>query len=973
MKRIIKAIASIFLFGILSISAAAIGDGNMDGGGGGNLGEGTSKNIWSEKNSQGNRREGMRVTIVHKDTKKQLGKIIDYTNTSTVTNSTSFPLSNVIHFGKKSKLDYKNGASLSQQVGGYEYIKTKSDKKLPSIIVTGGNAQAIENYFTDVNIVKNIAEDAGVNYDTLTNGNYKLLIEPLLFVVYEGYAYAMTPTELALLDKKFNGDIRSKLRPLTHNLHPFSLYLKTADLGFTAYKGSTSDGTYPNNDQIISNLGLGIVTFPPKLTNKIETSIQSITIKNADGTINSKSNPALIGEKVNVTVVYKNDSNKQTSFPYGFYQGSKKLAGAAKINLGTNGKTLTATYSVTVKERLETIRAEINYANRNNETNPNNNSKTTTVYAEKLETSIQSITIKNADGTVNTKSNPAIVGERVNVIVVYKNDSSNKTSFPYGFYQGSKKLAGAANANVGTGKTLIAVYGVTAEKAEQIIRAEINYANRFKETDPNNNDKMVTLYAISNETSVQDIIITNEQNNEKNTDVNIIYSDTEAKISVTFKNESKVQTEFKAEVWIGNSTATGKKIFDDFITIPINGTRKVNITYKVDGTETIVTARINYENKDDEINPNNNQKTSPIYTRVQKDGKGITQYTYPTDTWVITPITVYNQGGNITMYKPLEVSSFGYFGGMTLKDIVIPAGESQVVWIKWKTPAEECKTGLTFNISSGGSSAVFYDGEKREFVKSIDVYTEIKNDTAENTPPDPTVHDLPKNFDFSAANLDNANNKLSESNVISSNSWTVWCIEYTQIDETTAEYEYFQREYRSELVIDELKLVPSRRNPTAYEKSYNTYMKSGYGVELQASTMIKTIIIDRRTNKIVSQVNSYEPSADDNSVVAVSQSARTYFPEFSFQLYDRLLKQVDGNFTFKNNIYSMFTDPVHFTPIWYPDTPEFDNDNLGYRVYTKFYHAYTPAGELKANGYSNKLYIEGNVYDDWHVGPVGVE
>ena len=73
----------------------------------------------------------------------------------------------------------------------------------------------------------------------------------------------MTAHEAALYDNQVSGKLRSKMASLSHKNLPLAMFLEYADLGFTAYTGPT-DKTR-SNDDIINNLGIGIVRFTESL------------------------------------------------------------------------------------------------------------------------------------------------------------------------------------------------------------------------------------------------------------------------------------------------------------------------------------------------------------------------------------------------------------------------------------------------------------------------------------------------------------------------------------------------------------------------------------------------------------------------------------------------------------------------------------------------------------------------------------
>ena len=98
-----------------------------------------------------------------------------------------------------------------------------------------------------------------MDFDTLIGGDYKLVVEPLAYLCYNGQQFAMTATEAALYDQVVNGDLRKKLGTLTHKNLPLAIFLEEADLGYAAWSGSRTEKA--SNGDIISSLGIGIVRF----------------------------------------------------------------------------------------------------------------------------------------------------------------------------------------------------------------------------------------------------------------------------------------------------------------------------------------------------------------------------------------------------------------------------------------------------------------------------------------------------------------------------------------------------------------------------------------------------------------------------------------------------------------------------------------------------------------------------------------
>lgn len=225
-------------------------DGNMDGGGG-SMGQGNADNKWTPG------REGVRVTIIRENDGMPVTRSVDFSNGSVADIQVSF--------APVSKIGYRNGASLSPYKGDYHVIKP--DQPIPKIIKSSGgnNIKAVKRYFCDEIAIRDIADATGFDYETLINGNYRILVEPMAFFKYGGIMFAMTATEAALYDQKVGGGLRRKIPSLSHKNLSFSMFLEISDLGFPAWTGGTDSKT--DNENIISSLGLGIVRFkalPPE-------------------------------------------------------------------------------------------------------------------------------------------------------------------------------------------------------------------------------------------------------------------------------------------------------------------------------------------------------------------------------------------------------------------------------------------------------------------------------------------------------------------------------------------------------------------------------------------------------------------------------------------------------------------------------------------------------------------------------------
>lgn len=246
MKRLFFAFLMVSLISCLfsPVSVYAIGDGNVDGGGGG-MGGGTSTNSWTPGN------EGVRVTVIRASDHAVVTTPIDLTNRP--------PDSSIYNFGKVSKLQYNGARALAPVKGGY--VAIKPTQSIPCIISTNGsnNIEAIKSYFTDEQVIRSIAGLTGMDFDVLISGKYKLLLEPIAYYKFEGVMIATTATEAAMYDEQLGGLLRRRMVSLSHKNLPLAMFLEVADLGYPAWSGSTT--TAASDADIKAALGLGIVRF----------------------------------------------------------------------------------------------------------------------------------------------------------------------------------------------------------------------------------------------------------------------------------------------------------------------------------------------------------------------------------------------------------------------------------------------------------------------------------------------------------------------------------------------------------------------------------------------------------------------------------------------------------------------------------------------------------------------------------------
>jgi hypothetical protein len=336
------------------LAAYAEGEGNIDHGGGG-MGSGTSENYWKPGD------EGVRVTVVKASDRTVVTTPIDFTN--------KHPDNIAVNFGKVSKISYNSGYSLTPNTNKYAYVNPA--QTIPRIISSGSgqaSIEAIKKYFCSEYTLMRIAELTDFNYETLINGDYKILLEPIAYMTFNGMKMAMTATEAALYDQQLGGGLRSKMVSLSHKNLPLAMFLETPDLGYPAWSGSTT--TAVSNTDIISSLGLGIVRFseaePPQVSSydySYRVNTEVITSVTVSGGQADPDNPV----SVRFTIAGKTYTVNNVYYP----DGDSQLVWVRWTTPSTP-QTMTITVSVTGKGRASqgTIIANIVDLSGNDPPNP---------------------------------------------------------------------------------------------------------------------------------------------------------------------------------------------------------------------------------------------------------------------------------------------------------------------------------------------------------------------------------------------------------------------------------------------------------------------------------------------------------------------------------------------------------------------------------------------------------------------------
>ena len=262
-KRLICLLLS--LVTILCIATTAFADQNWTGD------DGETDDVGNQGSYWGYYLQGIRISVFDINTKRVLGTA-DYSNLSN-NDIQKYPIgenetTNIAKnwFGYNSKLYYMKGGSLRPQAGTYSVRNFNGGStQFPNCINQDetSNFAAVKEFFGDEAVITGIASDFGMDYDTITNGEYKLILEPVVYFRYGGDWYAMTAAEAGAWKITYgsmaanNGIVgMTKLTELTLPLCMFLEY-DDNDVGITAYSG----GAVKQSGQIIRDqMGVGILS-----------------------------------------------------------------------------------------------------------------------------------------------------------------------------------------------------------------------------------------------------------------------------------------------------------------------------------------------------------------------------------------------------------------------------------------------------------------------------------------------------------------------------------------------------------------------------------------------------------------------------------------------------------------------------------------------------------------------------------------
>ena len=368
------------------------------------------------------------------------------------------------------------------------------------------------------------------------------------------------------------------------------------------------------------------------------------------------------------------------------------------------------------------------------------------------------------------------------------------------------------------------------------------------------------------------------------------------------------------------------------------------LTYTIDvgtvlGTHTLE-ARINWNDRQNEVDPNNNSVTLELYTRKDEFGFDITVLTgnarYTEGTEVTTSYLIYNDSER-NVYPTTGATAYFfayYYEGDELvtlskqawENYVVPAEESNLIYFRWYVP-----DGLA-DITVYCECSINADGKLKEPVLDNNTATLTTVIAAKRiSQTENPSYTASRPSDYAPTNAPTVNS--------GSASWNIWEYEYGS---------FVLKEYGIKVAVSSVYISPSENCETAIYENGEWRIKSGYGISISYDCYISSL-----SGYLV-------PTADSFTDI---QTVYVTFPEYRYLCEDgkyRVLENVNGTWSFVENEGADENERLHYIPVWC--------DDGDYVISVTAMDIWTPAGMITAVVNTDCVAVEGNIFDDYYVG-----
>ena len=440
-----------------------------------------------------------------------------------------------------------------------------------------------------------------------------------------------------------------------------------------------------------------------------------------------------------------------------------------------------------------------------------------------------------------------------------------------------------------------------------------------------------TLYAIweDYEFSISDLTVDEEE----------IFANSDITVSVRTDNwdYDKAYYDIPVELYFDNVLVA--RSYVDFEEYGV-----AYLTYTVDvgtvlGTHTLE-ARINWNDRVHEVNPNNNRVTLEIYTKKDEFGFDVILLTgnarYTEGTEVTTSYLIANDSER-NVYPTTNATAYFfvyYYDGDTVVTIskqawehyVVPAEERNLIYFRWTVP-----DGLA-DVTVYCECSINTDGKLKEPVLDNNVATlETVIAPKRTSQTENPSYSESRPSDYAPTNAPAVN--------VGSASWNMWEYEYGR---------FVLKKYGIKVNLTEIYVSPASTCKTAVYENGKWNIKSGYGISIYGCPFFESL-------------SGYE--LPDDYCYTDIQTVYTTFPEYRYLCEDgkyRVLENVNGTWSFVENEGADENERLHYIPVWC--------DDGDYVISVTAMDIWTPAGMITAVGNTDCVMVEGNIFDDYYVG-----
>ena len=868
-------------------------------------------------------------------------------DTSIYIKNTNWSVWSSTKFGAYNKVQYYNGTQLA-----YAAPKIISHSGCPKVpIACGGNIDIVKSYFGDTNTVNMIlnalAEVRGTSQAGLVSGlNFtiggvtqrwdssyilprvsggKLQNRVPWVIIYEpvvvahlkdkSTTLAFTATEFALAQSygwdnfMRTGNDPQKIQKLTHQHLPTSVQLEYGWFGYPVYQTTDGNATW-RDDAIIKGGGWGMRYLDA----------QNIVEPTDFGTYFDFVPSTRENSTVTVKVIWKNYRNASFSnVPCSFYIEGK-LIWSGSYNFGPyEAKTQNIKLTIGWGTYSRSMRAQINYAKRNQEVDPNDNDRYYTIApSEYIDFSVQNLAIDKSH---------VYPGDTVKV--TFRTDNWNQekaySNIPVELlYNGQIIKTEYVNFTAyGVNYHTISLSAGTLGSRD--ITARINWANRSREVNASNNSvtKNITVEKYY-DLSVSDLTLskTTEYENQE--------------ITVRCRTDNWDQYNAYNSVPV-ELVYDGRVVATQYVDYPAYALRFVEFKLYTGTSLGIknVQVRINWANRNSEVTADNNIAAQTLIVKEDID-LSISAVTpnasYRAGTTVVTSFNVNNLSTHhITPSRNLFVTFRAYYYDngaqkeittMQKSTVVIPSKNSNLVYFKWSLPSSLGGKTIYYNAYVNSPQTIEESNYSNNSVTKM--WSVIVNTTSSTANPE-FILERPSGW-YDSKSVPSTKNGMTSAG------WYEWIYQNSS---------FVRKYYYAYANADSGFIFPHETNPSAARTAAGWKVKSGYGIS-------------------VSFMPGITMSCPSDAVTGF-QRGEVYFPEFNYSAAESkycTLQLSGGQFVLRYNSSSNNNDRVHFIPVWKSDGK--------YYVQVTASDLWTPGGMLKYSQYDGSLTIEGSMYDDYY-------